>query len=157
MGMFEYVDYRGPLPPSKKPRSRLRQAMASNLSQSKSVRLWETKKWGRRAYDEGCVKITVTPEGQLLDPDGQPLDWTGELRFYGGGTGCKWWEFVALFVDGRMSGITEAARQRTARQTPTTCSPFRRRTRLYRVIQGAQAVQSGGHVVAPFRARMAFR
>ncbi len=108
MGMFDYVDYRGPLPPSRKPRSRLRQAMASNLSQSKSVRLWETKKWGPRAYDEGCVKITVTEDGQMLDPDGNALPWTGHLNFYGSGPGHKWWDFIARLEDGRVVEIREA-------------------------------------------------
>jgi transposase InsO family protein len=107
MGMFDYVNYRGPLPASRKPRSRLRKAMLEFPSQSKSVRLWEDPKWKDRAYDEGCVCITVTEDGKMLDPDGQPLLWSGDMRFYGSGDNHRRWEFVAGFKDGKIIGIVE--------------------------------------------------
>lgn len=107
MGMFDYMDYRGPLPKSKKPQLRLRQAMASSMSQTKSVKLWEDRRWAKRAYEEGCVKITVSENGQLLDPDGEPMNWTGVINFYGGGIGHKQWEFTAKIENGNLVSITQ--------------------------------------------------
>ena len=108
MGMFDYVDYCGPLPAGRKPKSRLRKAMLEFWSQSKSVRLWEDPKWSARAYDEGCVCITITEDGIMLDPEGKRLLWSGDMRFYGSGDNHRGWEFVAGFINGRLVGIIEA-------------------------------------------------
>lgn len=107
MGMFDYLEYNGPLPTTVKKKARLRQAMSAGLSQTKSVRLWETDKWAKRAYDEGCVKITISEDGYMLDPDGCLMDWTGKIEFYGGGIGHKLWEFTAVIENGRLVSLTQ--------------------------------------------------
>jgi len=107
MGMFDYVDYRGPLPTTIRPKSRLRKAMLDYRSQTKSVRLWKDPKWSQRAYDEGCVCITVDENGHMFDPDGKPLMWSGTMRFYGSGDNHRGWEFLAGFVGGALTHIVE--------------------------------------------------
>lgn len=103
MGMFDYVKYHGPLPKGKN--SRLRVAMESGASQSKSVRMWEDPKFSERAYDTGCVAVTVTGNGTLLDPDMQEMAWSGDLEFYGDGPGHKGWHFLAKVKNGVVISI----------------------------------------------------
>ena len=104
MGMFDWVRWLGPLPKSRD-RSRLRIALNAGLFQSKSVRLWEDERFSARAYNDGCVTITVTEEGLMKDPDGNALPWSGTFDFYGGGHGVKWADLRATFKDGVCQSI----------------------------------------------------
>lgn len=107
MGMFDYIDYRGPLPKTGIRQSRLRNAMLLNLSQSKSVRLWESPKYKNQAYEYGCLKITVREDGAMQEPDGSRMYWSGDLRFYGSGAAHRRWEFVATVKDGLVVSIVD--------------------------------------------------
>jgi hypothetical protein len=80
MGMFDYIQCNARLPVPKDSFVRCH----SNPFQSKSVRLWDTKKFGLRAHEGGCVTITIGDDNRLYDPDGQPLPWSGSMRFYSG-------------------------------------------------------------------------
>lgn len=100
MGMFDYIQWNARLPVPRD--SFVRQRM--NPAQSKSIRLWEKPEWECEAYEYGCLTITVSEDGTMLDPKGDPLRWTGDLYFYGG----KRDEFQAQFENGKLLNVRKA-------------------------------------------------
>lgn len=110
MGMFDYIQWNARLPCTHDARMRQR-----NPFQSKSVRLWETERWGQEAYDHGCVKITVTPAGCMLGPDGSTLLWTGDMSFYDATA-----EFDATFDLGQLQTCSAAKLPKGYASRPTT-------------------------------------
>lgn len=98
MGMFDYIQCDARLPVSKDAFIRCH----NNPFQSKSIRLWEFDHFSERAYNEGCLTLTIRSDNVLIDPDGNQLDWTGDLHFYSGG---KAPEFVATCVQGIITKI----------------------------------------------------
>lgn len=98
MGMFDYVQCDARLPVKRETRVRHRE----NPFQSKSVRLWEDPKFTERAYNDGCVTLTIRPDRTLADPDGNLLNWSGELVFYGDRS-----EFIASCKGGVVESMTE--------------------------------------------------
>jgi len=103
MGMFDWVQYDGPLPKNV-PKSVIRQGMPF---QSKSVRSWEHPEFAAMANDLGELHIEVTRDGRMIGPTKKPLAWTGTLDFYGFDNRNRWWTFSADFVD----GVTKGAEQ----------------------------------------------
>ena len=96
MGMFDYIQCNARLPVKRESFVRCH----ANPFQSKSVRLWETEAFGDRAYNEGCVTITIGENNRLYDPDGQPLKWSGDLAFY-----SRKHDFLATVVSGDVMKI----------------------------------------------------
>ncbi len=101
MGMFDYVRVECRLPCKRETEIRT----ACNPFQSKSVRLWESERWGDKAYDEGCVTMTLADDRTLRGPDGEIIPWSGGLIFYGSGQRVKWAEFTASIRDGHIIEI----------------------------------------------------
>jgi hypothetical protein len=104
MGMFDYIKWLGPIPKMRNS-SELRIMLQSGKFQTKSLRLWEDPRWTERAYDEGCVMVTVDGTGKMKDPDGGDLAWSGELTFYAATRRWKWREFAAQFSNGTLVSI----------------------------------------------------
>lgn len=102
MGMFDYLQWHGPLPKGMK-RSRVLQNC--NPFQTKSLRLWETDQWRKEAYESGCVTATVAEDGTLADPAGTLIPLDGDVVFYGSGVGVRFTTFRATFAGGRVRHI----------------------------------------------------
>ncbi len=92
MGMFDIVYYKGRLPVTKESLLREREG---NVFKSKSIQLW--KSWPEGTGD--TLEITVGEDGTLRDPNGDRIDWSGDLLFYGSSS-----EFVAEIVHGYVTG-----------------------------------------------------
>lgn len=99
MGMFDYLQCNARLPVKRDSFVRCH----SNPFQSKSIGLWLSEKFSDRAYNHGCVTVTISEDRTLVDPDGEPLDWSGSLVFYSGKH-----DFIAECVHGTVIDVREA-------------------------------------------------
>lgn len=96
MGMFDYVQCDARLPVKNDSFVRCH----VNPFQSKSVELWNDPRFQERAYNEGCLTITISKDNKLYDPDGNLLPFHGWLNFYSGKH-----EFLADCVHGSVFRI----------------------------------------------------
>jgi len=72
-----------------------------NPFQTKDIRYWVEHGW----RDEEWT-LTVSPEGWLLNPNGETVDWSGTLNFYGDGNYFGWSEFEAKVKSGKIANIS---------------------------------------------------
>lgn len=104
MGMFDYLKCEYP------------------LDAPSTVEEWQTKD----TPGQFLGTYTITKDGLLLE-DGEPISFRGEIVFYGNETidgkddYTKWWEYSALFDDGKLINMKPMAQgtSRRMHQLPT--------------------------------------
>lgn len=63
-----------------------------------------------KSLDQMLDTYTITRDGQLVSGLGDPVSFTGAIRFYTyeGSDPQRWWEWHALFVRGRLQNLVLA-------------------------------------------------